>query len=453
MLRLSSKENLSIEKLLHVAIKLFLFLLPWQTILILKEQYVNGFKWQYGTIGFYGTEILLWVIVFLFFGHYIRQKNFKFSRHERDPAMAGQFSKDRIFLMFCLLFLCYVFASTLWAGDRDVALQHALYVVEGFLLCIIILVGPFEKYELAKWFVYGSIIPSLLGIAQFLFQTTWQTKWLGLVFHPAWELGTSVIASDTIGRWLRAYGTFGHPNVFGGYLVLVIICTLFLAERLKDCKIKRLSVVVLYLLQITALFFTFSRSSWITFVIVLLFSCYIMFKKHVSFIIYHLSFTFILILLLTGIFFPLVKTRFSNQSVSEVRSTEERISGYGEAIQLFKQHPWVGVGSGNYTVAVLAQKPSTPGWQLQPVHNVFALFVVEYGLVGTMLLLGIVLSFIIYHVSRNTYQRDNKNLMCYVLCAMCYVLLAMFDHYLLSSYVGILLILAFFGVIYTVVPR
>jgi len=195
---------------------------------------------------------------------------------------------------------------------------------------------------------------------------------------------------------------------------------------------------------VSALFFTFSRSAWIAFGVVTLLHYYIITrnkkKYHLSFIIYHLL-PILIFILLTAIYFPLVQTRFSQNSSSEIRSTEERVSGYREALTLFKQKPWFGVGAGNYTLAAYQLNPARPGWEYQPVHNVFLLIFAELGIIGAVLLLLTILSIISHLLSLN------KNPAPYILCLISYVFLLTFDHYLFSTYAGLLISTVYLGIL------
>ena len=60
---MGSKIRAAIEYGLY----LLVFLLPIQTRWIIKEGSINGGHWEYGTISLYGTDILLILLVFLFF--------------------------------------------------------------------------------------------------------------------------------------------------------------------------------------------------------------------------------------------------------------------------------------------------------------------------------------------------------------------------------------------------
>lgn len=440
----------SLKHALRATLVVFLFFLPWQTMWITREPILNGAKWEFGALGIYASEVLLWVVVILFMAWFLKER-YKI----QGTRYKFRFSKDRIFLLLVLSLISYLLLSIIWAGDKSIALQHSLHILEAFLLFFILWVGPLSFASSARWFIGGAVVQSILGIWQFATQSTFASKWLGLVYHPVAQAGTSVVEGIATGRWLRAYGAFPHPNVLGGYLVIALLLGLLVYTRQTHMnKLSRITLRpaqgklyhVSHIILLTALFFTFSRSAWIAAIIVLLSYCFIVLKNKkftrllARQIIYHLSF----IIILSAIFFPLVKTRFVGESIYEIKSTTERMNGYREAWQLFKQHPWRGVGAGNYTVALQTLNPNQPGFAYQPVHNVGALMLVELGVVGLVLLLCVIVSFITYHISRITYQKmANK---WYVLCGMCYVVLALFDHYLLSLYVGLMLSAVLWGV-------
>jgi len=54
-----------IEKILEGGIYLWVFLLPWQTRLIVSPGTLNGDSWEYGTISLYGLDILLFILIIL----------------------------------------------------------------------------------------------------------------------------------------------------------------------------------------------------------------------------------------------------------------------------------------------------------------------------------------------------------------------------------------------------
>ncbi len=352
---------------LHFFLSALLFLLPWQTILILQ-------KWELGTIGIFGFEILFWIVAAVFFVWYFQSK-------KQPTKMSWLFVTSFVFLGFCFL-------SILWSPEPMVAFFQSLRITEGFLLLYIFTVVPFDTYKAAGWFIAGSTVQALLGIYQFLTQSTVSFKWLGLVSHPVLETGTSVIQSLEVGRWLRAYGAFPHPNVLGGYLVVGIMCTtLFLfSKNIQNKKIIFLSLFI----QTAALFFTFSRSAWIATVLwfggLVAYSVVKKYKKQNSLLIKnipHIVFSFFLFISIVSLFyFPLVKTRIRGESYHEVRSIEERIGGPKFALNLWKTSPLIGVGVGNYVPAMSEVSPNQERWVYEPVHVVPLLMLTELGIFG-----------------------------------------------------------------------
>src|SRR3990167_6847513 len=133
-----TKTNL--ERSLSYCLVALLFLLPWQTIWLTKERFLNGVKWEYGTLGVYATEILLWTCAILFIFWYWPRAKLRVTSYPasgRDPAHGGgglRVTKDRLFVFACLLFTLYSLLSSLWSSDRDLAFQHTLRVMEAFIL-------------------------------------------------------------------------------------------------------------------------------------------------------------------------------------------------------------------------------------------------------------------------------------------------------------------------------
>lgn len=442
-------DKLSLENVLKFFIAAFLFLLPWQTVYIFREVFLAGTKIEYWTLNFYGTEILLWLIVILFMVWYWK----KF----RSQILDFRFhvTKDRVFVFSALLFTFYFLLSTLWSADKSLALQQSVRVMEAMLLFFILFLGPLKVKEAIKYLLLGSLVPAVLGIGQFLLQATFAFKWLGLAKHVSSEPGTSVIVGESIGRWLRAYGPFAHPNIFGGYIIIVL--------TLASVHLKRFKIVAVtnYLLLITALFFTFSRSALMVFLIgfFILLLFYLLSKPPQHFVSappseggdkrgYLFLFLIPYSLFLIILFSPLVQTRVLGNSSHEVASVTERVSGYGEVLQIFKTSPWLGVGAGNYTLASYNLNPDLEAWQYQPVHNVGLLLLVELGTVGVLLLLFVFFSFIRFFVG--VIKSKGVGVLSLVglgLLLTAYCLLLLFDHYLYTSYVGLALSGIYWGIL------
>lgn len=428
------KQKFNLQFILTFLLKVFLFILPWQTIWIYQESFFGNYKNQFTTLGFYFSEILLWVIVALFMVWYYRKY-----RSQKLRSKKFKLSNDRIFILFILLFLIYCFVSSFWALDFAVAWQQALRIMGMFLFFFVLYLGPVNKKEIYKWIILGSILPIFLGLYQFIFQFTFSNKYLGLSVHPIWEAGSSVVVGS-FGRLLRAYGSFAHPNIFAGYLFIVLLASfLFFGKKEKT----NLIYYIFFGLLMISMFFTFSRSALLA--VILLIFCFLFYSvKNKSKTMGKVSvFNFILFFVLLFSLWPVFQSRLSSGSVNEIQSIEERTSGIKEAFDIWSQDKWFGVGIGNYTLALWHLDKWQPSWQYQPVHNVALLFLVELGLVGILLFILIIISFFVYYSS----IVNKRSLLWFVLFLISFLVLMIFDHYLWSFYIGLLLNSLFFSLI------
>jgi len=438
-----TKNENTLETYLKWSLATLLFLLPWQTIYIVREVFVGGVKFEYATIGYYATEVLLWGCVFLFMAWYWRKMKEKAEKGE----MVFAWTKDRLFLLSALVVIVYFFLSTLWAIDFDVAFQRAFHVLEAFLLFFMISMGPLKLFSAMRMVVFSSIVPSVLGIWQALSQSSFAYKWLGVVEHVASEPGASIVSSESVGRFLRAYGPFSHPNVFGGFLVLTLTTTIFLTLRDRTKKYKGFLAASLYI-QLYAFFFTYSRSALLAFMFAGtgLYLGHFFRGKQRSAAIVHLVGMIAVGVLLGSLFFAEVGTRSRSVSVHEQASISERVSQVDESLSLFASAPLVGVGAAQYPVA-LGQAKQRAIWEVQPVHNVGLLMHAELGILGMFFVATALIMYVRFVWAEG--DKDRKRGLRFVLLVCCFAPLFLFDHYLFSSYIGLM----FFGVGFALLTR
>lgn len=426
--------------ILRLLIKTYLFILPWQTVWIVRERYLNGYKWQYGTEQFFLAEAIAWLVFLVFFWWFGK----KALRASREKKIKFSWSPDRVFILFVLIFLLYSFLSIVWSPSQEISWQQSFRLLEAALLFFVIQLGPVSKKEIISWLLLGSIFPAILGIAQFGAQATWSASWLGLSAHLPSEAGTAIVSGA--GRWLRAYGPFAHPNIFGGYLATALILLFYFISDNPITKSGWKIVLSLFTIIVSgALFFSFSRSAMAMLVVAIaIFVGFGLRQKTLTkdFVIY-LSMP-ILIFLIGGIIYsPLVKTRLAGIAVSETTSIQERVSGYVEAGQMIAKDPWLGAGSGNFTVAAYLLDKTRPGWEYQPTHNVALLYTAELGLVGVIIFCGLSASFVGYFLTVKS--KENGYLELFLLIPLIPVLAV--DHYFWSLTVGLSILSIYIGII------
>ena len=419
----------------------FLFLLPWHSVYIIKERFLNSYKWQYGSLVFYFSEVVFWflVIAFIFFNlQRLKSKKIKFWQN--------RFSRDRIFVVSIFIFILYLFLNSLWSIDGSVAWQNSQQILESIILFLIILISAQDK-KIMKNILYvfflGSLIPAVLGICQFLLQSTWSSVFLGLGSHPSFQAGASIVGTNT-GRWLRAYGTFEHPNSFAVYLFFVLAIFYFYKQYFSKIFFYLVPIIIM------AMFFTFSRAGFVALLILFLFAFLeLLFKKNQQknknyLFLFNLGLVFVL----TIIFLPIWQSRLLINSQNEVQSISERLSANAEAVEIIKDNFIFGVGPGNYTLASYNLNSTRSGWEYQPVHNIYLLFISELGVVGLGLF---VLS--IYTFLQFCGFWQNK-LICskIIVFLFFYLILGLFDHFLFSSYYGVILGGVYFALLFSVLP-
>ncbi|MDO8573596.1 MAG: O-antigen ligase family protein [Candidatus Daviesbacteria bacterium] len=244
----------------------------------------------------------------------------------------------------------------------------------------------------------GVIGESLIAVLQFLKGST-----LGL-----WVLGERTFGITTPGiakfdffgmQFLRPYGTFPHPNVLAGYLLIVSVLV-----------IRKPFVLMLTSL---AILLTMSRTVILSGFLLLLF-----FRK---------KWLILLIILVAPILFVRFFSILNFDNLALVRR-EELISS---AWQIFLKEPFFGVGLNNFIPALADSLISGPSRFLQPVHNIFLLALSETGLIGLIGLISLIIWSIIKRV----------NLFPWLVI----IFLGMFDHYFLALPQGYRLLFLVWG--------
>lgn len=319
----------------------------------LKQSLLFGIKVDYLSPTVFLQDILILIILLNWF---FKHRSIFFTKRRR---------------LFFSIYLLFAIVNIVFAFNPLVAAFSWLRITEMLFLGFFVYLN--SKTVLGLLF---SVLPvivifeSLLGIAQ----TITQSSIGGLL----WFLGerTFNIYSPGIARaswlgqiFLRPYGTFSHPNSLAGF---VLVCLILIQGKRKMSFFSKLSVF-LGLILITL---AFSRTVWLTVCII--------------------SFIFVLYRLIRG--FPNTKTKFDfpylaavlvlpvvgflfSRTSIEAASISNRIQLAQIALSLIENHPWLGVGSGNFIIA-LSQTSFNWSWLywLQPVHNIFLLAAAEVGL-------------------------------------------------------------------------
>lgn len=379
---------------------LFGILLPWQTIYVVHDIWLQGSKWQWGTVGWYATELYLWILFFIVLFH--KNKLFKI-----QPSY-------QYVVVICMAIMFWI-GQYVISADYDLAIQHGSRIIAAVILMGILSTNASYR----KAVIIGclaSIIPiTLLVIVQWYGQSQPAMSWLGLSRIDAWQLGTPVVETNTQ-RWLRVSGPFPHPNILGGYMVLYLTLLWQQFGKISFRISLGLSVLAGMLLVVSL-----SKSAVLAFVLLAIVTAMRTKKRAVRIMIFS---TIAMCLLTSSLLWPQVLARLHPVHKIEVQSYSQREAQYVQAFQVAKAYFPLGTGLGNYGVALQKLYPYQPGWWYQPVHNSFMLFVLEGGILGL-----VVIVLVWYRYRPINYWWGTILILCPIW---------MFDHYLYTQWTMLL---------------
>jgi O-antigen ligase len=449
------------KKIIEHLFYLIIFLLPWQAVWIWREVFVNGDKWEYGTVGVYLVDIFIVLFLVLGMVKYFKDFNFKFSIFNFKTIFNDKIFNFKNFILNTLyLLLVWSFISILWSPDKTLAFYFSFKLFLAIGLFWTVRRTDFSWRKFIFILMLAGTLQGALATGQFLAQKDFSSTLLGTSRHIVSAGGTSVLETPG-GRWLRAYGTFPHPNVLGGYLAIILLICLWKDTKYKIRNTKNIQypisniqsnlkrsifyplLATCYLLLFSGLIVSFSRSAWLVFV--LGFGLLFLFKKEKRRELVKLSVVFLGVgLIWLTAFSPLFFFRITGEERLEKKSFDDRSAYVLQAKEIIKENFWLGTGAGNYTADVYKNENMriennvVPIWQIQPVHNVFLLVWSELGIIGLILLVAFLFLWAIGIFLTNKYL-----LLLIVPCSLFFV----FDHWLWTSHFGIILFFLVLGLV------
>jgi O-antigen ligase len=424
-----------LKRTIEYSFYLFVFIFFWQTKIILRSAQTN-----FTEISVYLSYILLLIILMAFFVCKLKAPETK--------QKISWLWKSLVGLEMAVLI------SFFFAPDKFLAFYYYILFLLGVGLFYLLREGLssvacenklISESKIIYTFLASIFLQAVLGIYQFIQQSTPVFKYLGLALHNPSVLGTAVIETSS-GRWLRAYGGMDHPNIFGGVLAISLIIAAYLLAKKKVLRSKNqieksLFLFIFSFIALVALFFTFSRTAWLALALglVSLFITLIVKKDRwiVGRFLVLMFFTLTMVFIVAYPYRELVLTRVSNNTRLEQKSIQERELYLSQAQKIIKDNWIFGVGVGNYTIALKSYNiPAKTVWSYQPVHNVFLLLWAESGL-GALIFF---LAFLVF------WKKDRRTILAVSLLPALLVLM-LFDHWLISLPFGLLFLFLILGLI------
>ncbi len=423
------------QKLANMFLLAALFLLPWQTVWLYRIIALPEGATVYGNLGVYVTEILI-VLAFLLRGR---------------PMVAAPFQKIMRALYF---FLAACFFSLAWSRVFSVSLGFVSHVMVAGMLFLLLVDMRTNILHMMHAFVLGLILPCLLGWFQFVYGSSPASTVLGLSEKHVLTAGIAVVATNTF-RSVGAYGTFPHPNIFGGYLAFAIVLIGWLAHLRtphpsqgggRGVVALKMCLIVLFT---STLILTFSRGAWLALSIALvaILAQAFAYKKLIPHrAIPLISVGLLTLLLAVSMLHTHIFARFNPALHVEAISIEERASQYQTFFHVLPpltkgrvgvgSAEWlVGVGPGAYVFELAALSKGQPAYAYQPIHNAFLLMLAELGIVGF-----VAFGYFVFEMLRLIFKHKKTTGGIFaVACILELLILAMIDHYPFSFWPGLAL--------------
>src|SRR3989339_298874 len=402
---------LNLYKTIKYGLCLLVFLLPLQTRYFLREFTLGEWSYEYGNISVYATDVLLILLILFFL--ILKIKTLKDSELIQNSKFKIQNLKNTWFIIAILEFS--IFISIFVSIDKWAAIYGYLRFLLGLGLFSLIIYASYNKSKLIWSFVGGVLVQTGLGIWQFLSQTTFASKWLGMAIHNGGDLGASIIETLNGERWLRAYGGLDHPNILGGFLVVAILLLIGLYLRKAG---EQDDQITNYKLQIT------NKLKIIT------------------------IFAFLGIIL-SIVFSNLLLTRLSTDTRAEIMSVNERMSMYEISKRVIKDNWLFGTGINNYGITAEKEiRQNAPYYFYQPVHNVFLLIWAEVGIIGLFAFIFLIFNtiYLILQKLRSKDYRKKQSIIYNLSILISVSLMFLLDHWWWSLHCGVFLFWFVLGV-------
>lgn len=357
--------------------QLTVFLIPTNLAYhwITDESYVRGLVVDYLVPRLYLTDVVIIGLlgVALFRGGWPR-------------AVAGWLRASASRTLFLVLTLIYLPVVSLMSPAPVASLYGVVTLVKlSLLLSYVLWRWSYREILEATWrpMVLSVIFQCGIGLYQYVEQSSLFGYFLlgepTLVPHAA--VAQTVRAGDLK---MLAYGTTPHPHVLAGFVGLTMV-TWWLAVRESGAVVGKkwhvyITSNILTGLSLATIFITDSLTTFIalTSVIILYFA---------------ISKRFILLLLsllaaIISFMYLLIGTVYQHSYVMfDTLSISRRYELFSASFDIFRDHPLVGTGLNTFTKVLTDYAgPYRALTYVQPVHMVYVLALVEFGVLGIVML-------------------------------------------------------------------
>lgn len=397
----------NVKVIKQIILFLFIFFLPTQ----LGHYFKYGYSRIYGiSIDYLSTPIYL--TDFLFLALLITHIKV-LTQGLKD--ILKQLVSNKIKLIITFLIIILIFLSTLFSHQPIISIYKLAKILE--LLFIIIILRKSNKTIVVNTFFLSGIFQLFLIVLQFINKSSIQ----GIFYYFGeryMTLGSPGISKAYISgiEFLRPYGTFSHPNSLAGFFLLIYVYVLYSTKEQRLFKTLSLAIYSLII------FLSFSKNAIIFYFI---FNS-IYFLKQKKCII--CTFAKVSISLILTIIVLIANTDPSSQYM--------RIKLLTDSINIISKNWLLGTGLGQYLYTQSNLPMLTSYFFLQPVHNIFLLWIAENGLIVGLITISLTTLYL---------WKKRRNVI-FIIVSLLIIFTGLFDHYWLTLQQDWLLIGVIIGI-------
>ncbi len=382
----------------HLLFLLFGLLLPSQLSKHFWPDfaYIYGVRIDYLSPTIFLTDFVLIILAFIALTHQkIYLKNF--------------FKTYKVPLIITVGVIIYFFLA-----HNKFLFLYRVWQYSKILLAAFVLYWATKEYK--RFFLYGLIGSSLYVLVLAILQITQQGSLQGgwwLLGERLFNITTPDISTVSFSgqKIMRPYATFSHPNSLAAFYLLV-----FWIIALSGMTLWATPAFILVILSFSKISIIAMVITWVVWNIKKKKNCVPCAVSH----------------LLLGMWLLYVSTQWKG----DPSSMAKRISSWQYAFNVLLTHPF-GVGLGNYVNSFI--QASSHHLQLQPVHNVFLLFLLEMGAAGIALC---------FWLAKKVFQKiTQKSELFFILFPLIFT--GLFDHHWLSLQQNLLLLGVAVGFIFS----
>ena len=374
---------MKIKKWILLGIYLFVFFVP-----ILPQ---DKYRIEYKNLPISADTLIIMYIVLLLAIMLLKKEN----RKEIKKSL-NKFIKS-YFFMAVIAYTVVCIASLFVAINKKAAVMELGRFWTYIILFFVILVFVDNEEDIkriVKLFIVSILLTCIYGLSQYFMKST---KFLDATIG----MGTG-----------RVFSSFVNPNYWGAFINLVFFPILMLAKN----KVKNYRFLyVLLILLFTNSVLSYTRGSWVGMVI--------------GFVLLSILYNIKLLIPVAAIvplsfFVPKLWQRI--MSIFDLKSLTigERFILWKTGYMMFKEHPILGVGNGNYNFRYRDYVVKYPELYLDrplySVHNSYLKVLAETGILGIISFIGVIAFYIneIINVYKNSSNKLAKDMSIAFLCSM-----------------------------------